>query len=432
MRIIYIIKNFLRPSLDAEIDPEVRQHFKRNFIANTLDSAVWFIGDSFVSVNAILPVFASTMTDSAVVIGLVTALVNAGWFIPQFFLAEYVRNLKRKLPFAKSLALVERIPYLILPLTALLLHRISGDIAIWIFMIVIAWRGFASGMVALPWQEVIASVIPSPVRSRFFGVSRMLGMIGAVIGSILSGIILSKLAYPDNYALSFLIGAGFVWVSYIFFSRTIEPENTSIPDEMNSNKPLIDLAGYRQILRSDKNFDKYIISRVFFQMGSMATGFLAVYGIHHFSLSDEYAAIFSGLLFASGIFGNIFWSILGDRVGPRKTLLISSILQAFVLVLSLLSMNVWIYYLVFLCYGFAQSGFIIGEMILGMELGTEKDRPLYIGLARSIPGVFILIAPIIGGIFVQWVGYQNMFLVAMIFYFIAIIVLFQVHERHVN
>ena len=430
MRILYAIKNFLRPSLDDQIEPEVRKHFKRNFITNTLDSAVWLVGDSFVSVTAILPVFASTMTDSAVVIGLVTALVNAGWFIPQFFLAEYVRNLKRKLPFTKSLALVERIPYLILPLTALLLHWISGDIAIWIFMFVIAWRGFASGMVALPWQEVIATVIPSPVRSRFFGVSRMLGMIGAVLGSIISGIILSKLTYPDNYALSFLIGAGFVWVSYIFFSRTIEPVNTSSTVEVDSDKPLIDLAGYRQILKSDKNFNKYIISRIFFQIGSMATGFLAVYGIHHFSLSDEYAAIFSGLLFASSILGNIFWSILGDRVGPRKILLISSILQVFVLVLSLLSINVWIYYLVFLFYGFAQSGFIIGEMILGMELGTEKDRPLYIGLARSIPGVFILIAPIIGGIIVQWAGYQNMFLVALIFYFIAILFVFQVHERH--
>lgn len=429
MRLIYHIKNFLRPSQDSNIEPQVREHFKRNFITNTIDAATWQVGDSFVSVSTILPVFASTMTDSAILIGLISALVNAGWFIPQFFMASHVKSLKRMMPFARAMAIMERIPYLILPLSALALHWISKDIAIWIFMFVIAWRGFASGLVALPWQEVIAKIIPSSIRSRFFGISRMLGTIGAVIGSTFAGIILSKFAYPDNYAISFMFAAVFTWTSYFFFSRTIEPEKNSNPNEIEVKQPKIDLKAYREILRTDKNYTRYVFSRIFFQLGSMATGFLAVYGIQNFSLSDEYSAVFSGILFTCNALGNVFWSIVGDKAGPRNTLLISDILQAFVMVLSFLAGSVWTFYLVFMLYGFAQAGFIIGELILGMEIGKEEDRPMYIGLARSISGIFILIAPVIGGLLVEWVGYRVMFLVALVFYVVAVIYVFQVHER---
>ena len=163
--------------------PDVRRHFKRNFIYNMLDGAAWLVGESFVSVNTILPVFANTLTHSAILIGLVPALINAGWYLPQLFMAGYVHRLKRKLRFTLAMAVVERIPYFIFPLTAYLLHWIPVTTAIWLFMFVVAWRGFASGMVALPWQVVVAEVIPGPVRSRFFGIGRMFGRVLGVGGS---------------------------------------------------------------------------------------------------------------------------------------------------------------------------------------------------------------------------------------------------------
>jgi len=432
MPVIQHLRNFLRLPSEQPIDPQVRVNFRRNFITNALDGSFWLLGESFVSVNTILPVFASTLTDSAVLIGLVPALVHAGWLLPQLFLAGYVKRLPKKLPFAKAMGLVERIPYLILPLTAFLLHWISGNAAIWIFMLVIAWRGFASGMVALPWQELIASVIPSAVRSRFFGVSRMIGRTMGVIGSVIAGIILAELSYPDNYALSFLIGGGFIWLSFFFFSRTVEPvmeRSVSESSEKPSKQPLIDLPAFKSILQGDANFRKYLASRIFFQLGSMASGFLAVNGIQRFTLPDEQAAVFSALLFASGILGFLVWGVFGDRVGPRSILLTSDLCQAIVLVLAFIAPSVWVFYVIFLVFGFAQSGNVIGEMVMGMGLGPEAERPIYLGLARSIPGVFILIAPLIGGSLVEWVGYRVMFLVALAFGLLGVTFLVQVRER---
>jgi MFS family permease len=435
MRIIKNIRKFLRLSPDQSVNPEVRKHFKRNFITNTLDGAFWLMGDSFISVETILPVFASTLTDSAVLIGLVPALFQAGWFIPQFFMAGQVKKLKQKLPFAKKFGLIERILYFIFPLTAFSLHWGTKELALWLFIFLVACRGLTSGIVALPWQEVIARVIPSPVRSRFFGVSRMLGRGMGLLGSVISGFILAEFAYPNNYGLSFLMGGFFIWISYFFFIRTIEPKenNINFSDEpSNSKDKWFDFSSYKAIFKNDINFRVYLFSRIVFQFGNMATGFLAVYGIQHFSMADEQAAVFSGLISVSGILGYIFWGIYGDDVGPRKVLLISNLIQVLTLVIAFLSRTIWPYYFIFLFFGFAQSGSIIGEMILGMELGKEEERPTYIGLARSLPGFFVLFAPIMGGILIEWLGYRSMFLVALTFLIISMGFLSRVHERTVN
>lgn len=419
---MHFLRSFLRLPADLDVDPHVRRHFKRNYIANMLDGAVWMLADSFVSVNTIMPVFASTLTDSAILIGLVPALIQAGWYLPQIFLAGHVHRLERKLPFAKAMAMVERIPYLVLPLTAYLLHWIPKQTAVWFFLIITAWRGFASGIVALPWQVVIARVIPKPVRGRFFGIGRTLGRILALAGSALSGLILAKVSYPDNFALSFLIGMIFMWVSFLFFTRTLEPESgedspvaelPEEPAEKPARSPILDLPAFKQIWQADHNFRRYVVSRIFFQLGSMAAGFLAVYGIQRFNLPDQQAAVFSGMLFGGGMLGFLAWGVVGDRFGGRNILLASDLLQAVVLVLALVSPSIWTYNLLFLVYGFVQSGTMVGEMMMGMGLGPESKRSLYLGLVRTIPGFFVLIAPLMGGAIVEAVSYPAMFVVAL-------------------
>ena len=92
------LDNFFALPPEANVHPEIARRFRRNFIVNMCDMMTWLFGASFVSVNAILPVFAAHLTPSPLVIGLIPALTDAGWFLPQLFLAPYVERLPRKLP----------------------------------------------------------------------------------------------------------------------------------------------------------------------------------------------------------------------------------------------------------------------------------------------------------------------------------------------
>jgi MFS family permease len=434
-RLTTSIKRFLRLPPDADVSPQVRKHFRHNFTTNVLDGAIFLLGESFVSISTILPVFASTLTDSAILIGLVPAVIQAGWFIPQLFTAEKVKSLKQLMPFTKAMALVERLPYLVLPLTAFLIHWLSKEMMIWFFIFIVIFRGLASGFVALPWQEVIAIVIPSVARSRFFGVSRLMGQILSLLGAALTGLILADVPYPDNYGISFVLGGIFIWVSFFFFIRTVEPRFNELElssSEEDADSLRLNLAAFIRVIREDQNFRRYLISRIVFQLGSMASGFYAVYGIKAFAQPDQQAAVFSALIFIASIIGNSLWSVVGDRFGARNILIVSDSLHLLALLIAFLAPGIWIYYTVFAIIGFCQTGWVIGDMILGMEIGAESERPIYMGLARTVPGVVVLIAPVIGGGLVEWLGYRSMFLTALVLSLVGVFYLLQVRVKPAN
>jgi MFS family permease len=117
-----------------------------------------------------------------------------------------------------------------------------------------------------------------------------------------------------------------------------------------------------------------------------------------YRLADEQAAIFTGMIFISGTLGYIVFGLIGDRIGPRQTVFFADMMQACVILLAFFSPGLWSIYLLFFIFGFAQSAYVIGGLIIGMELGPDDERPIYIGLARTIPGFVILVAPIIGGL----------------------------------
>ncbi|MFN2232969.1 MAG: hypothetical protein ACK2U1_01985, partial [Anaerolineales bacterium] len=149
------MKNFFLIPNAKKLHPEVVKHFKRNYFANIMDAGFWFFGDSFVAAYTILPVFISTLTDSPILIGLIPALEGAGWFLPQLFLARHLEGRDRRLPIVLKLGVFDRLPFLFLAIGTLFILRLDPKIAVASFLIFYCVKVFSSGLVALPWQELI-------------------------------------------------------------------------------------------------------------------------------------------------------------------------------------------------------------------------------------------------------------------------------------
>ncbi len=80
------------------MDPEIQNSLKRNFVVNLLDGAFFGLALGFTSFVTILPLFVSTLTSSATIIGLVPAFHNVGWQLPQLLTANKVARQKRIKP----------------------------------------------------------------------------------------------------------------------------------------------------------------------------------------------------------------------------------------------------------------------------------------------------------------------------------------------
>jgi len=381
-----------------------------------------------------MPVFAATLTDNPFIIGLMPAIVNAGWFLPQMFIASRVTNSPKILPLSVRLGVLERLPYLLFAVLALAIPHIGKSTALILLILLMSWRGIAGGMSALPWQEVMARVIPLSHRARFFGFSRVFGQGAGILGSVISGIILANLSYPRNYALGFGIAVIIQWLSFASYiqNREPDPEQSNLPDAKpipsQPKKPAIDFSMFGRILKKDGNFRLYLLARSISFIGNMATAFIAVYAIKAFHLPDEQAAVFTGVILASGVLGYALWGAVGDRIGPKKIMVLSFICWFVALIIAIISKSIWLYYLVFALFGLYQSGVGVGDSMLIMELGEESLRPTYLGMGRTLTGSFLLLAPVLAGSLVSRYDYSVMFIVSAFFVTIATLLMSRVKD----
>ena len=413
------MKNFFLFPDSESIHPEIKMNFKRNFFANLLDAAFWYFGDSFAASLTIMPVFLSTLTDSPILIGLIPALEAIGWFIPQIFLAKHLEGINQRLPIVRKLGILDRLPFLLLATGTFLLPGLNKKVALILILIIYSIKAFSSGLAALPWQELIATVIPVSRRGRYWGTSLIVGKLMGLVGAFITGLMLAKIAYPNNYGYMFLIGFITASISFLFLSLNVEPT-------IERQSSLVDPGIWNRIkktLGKDKNFGIYLINRGFVFMASMGMAFITVYGIQEFNLPISQSATFTAVLFASEIVGYGIWGNLGDKEGYKRVIEFCNFFSIIGLFSTLFLRSAWGLFIVFGILSFAHSGEYISDQNFAMEFGSEKDRPTYIGMSKTLTGPFFLVAPIVGGSIIQLWGYKSMFLVAMIVSLVAFLII---------
>lgn len=428
----FFLHTFLIKPEDG-VPEAVAVNFRHNVLVNTIELSFYFFADSFWSINTILPVFAASLTEEPFLIGLIPAIVNAGWFLPQLFLVKRTSHLPKVLPLSKKMGLLERIPLTLLIFLPFLIGKISNQTVFWILLIMSAWRGVAGGFSALPWQELNARIFPISHRARYIGFSRVVAQTFAVVGSLISGLVLANFLYPKNYAIGFIIATAAVWISWFIYSQNREPEpEFSSEDAQNENAVNIPETTWHMIVRiwrNDPNFRHYLIARSLCFLGNMASAFLAVYAIQRFRLSDEYAAVFTTVILVTGILSHGMWGYLGDRIGPQKIVILSFLLWGGGLILAVAAPSIWVYYIVFALFSVYSAGLNVGDSMLVMELGEDHLRPSYLGMARTLTGIFLLLAPVLAGWLVKRFNYNTMFLAALAFMLLATTLMATVKDR---
>lgn len=399
---------------------------RRNVIVNVLDGGAWVFGISFMSASTILPVFLRHLTGSPLLIGLVPALLDMGWFLPQLFIAPYVQGRRRQYWTVMILGLLERLPFIAFALVLWLMPSLAAasPLSLIVFFGLLLWRAFGAGFVAPAWQELIARLIPLQIRGRFFSAQQFVGNFLALGGAALAGLILERYPYPLNFTISFAIGSISLFVSLLFISLSHEPE-LDVEASAHQRFDRAYMRRLREILRTDHNFRAFLTSRACAYMGTMALGFLAVAAITRFNLSDAQAAIFNTLLILGGTIGNLAWGTLADRIGYKAVLYLSMLLWIAALLLAAIAPIVGVFYVVFLLVGMSSAGTGVADLGIVMEFGTPEERPTYIGLARTITAPFLAIAPLLGGLIAQMTSYRGLMLAAMPFTALSIYLLHQ-------
>lgn len=388
----------------------IHKNLKFNMTVNILDGAFFGLAIGFSSFVTVLPLFINTMTQSALLIGLIPAIHAAGWQFPQLFFSRHVSRQSRYKPMTLFLTIQERIPFLGLALIAWFIPVLGIQIALALSFLMIIWQSLGAGVTAVAWQSMIAKIIPSERRGAFFGFQSAAANLLASISAILAGLILESLDTYFNFFLCFILCSLAMVISWIMLALTRERAH---PPEIASLESGSLWENSNRILKQDKNFSWYLVGRTLTQFAMMGLGFFTVYLVNTFAVSKAEAGVMTSVLLGTQIVANPIMGWLSDHssnIMVMKIGIASAILSA---LLAWLAPNHAWFYLIFFLIGIANvANWTIG-IIMSLEFSpNDTDRPTYIGLANTLVAPANILAPFLGGWIAQTSSYPTTFLVS--------------------
>jgi MFS family permease len=394
----------------AEYDAYLCKHQNWNFWVNVVDLAFFALAGSFIFGSTVLSLYTAYLTDSKVLVGLIPAIQNVGYYLPQLFWAQRIEQLPRKKPLLLRVSVIERVPYLFVTLGILLWAGAPWQFSYVVLALSLGLATFSGGLVGPAWQNMLAKVIPVQRRGRMFGLGQALGGLLGLAGAAVSRYLLAEYAFPISFGLCFLLSFIAQVISWTSLSLNREPPLASGRQALSARNYVRRLPG---ILRRNHNFARYLAARGLIILGTMANTFYVLYARHEFAVTDAFAAELTMVALLSQTLSNPLLGWVADRKGWKFLTEICTLLALGAVLVVLGAPSVRWLYAVFGLMNIAISGMGLAAMGMPMEFAGEEDLPTLVALANSMLAVPVLLAPVLGGWLVDVAGYSMLFWVAV-------------------
>lgn len=399
---------------------QVQKDLKHNIIFNISDGAFFGFAIGFASYTTIIPLFVATMTSSATLIGLIPAIHNMGWQLPQLLMAKRISKMEHIKPTVMMLTIHERAPILFLALIGLLLPIIGSKVGLILTFAVLIWQGLGAGLTANAWQIMVTKIIPGDLRATFFGGQSAAANLLASLGAVLAGVMLKMIAPPWDFASCFFVASGLYVISWFFLKQTREPIKQLEIDPIQT-QPL--WQNVLQILKTDRLFRNFLISRFVSQFGMMAFAFYTVFAVKKLGMSTITAGVMTSILMITQVVANPVLGRIADKWSRKWVLVIGSAVSAISAILALLIKQPDLFALVFILMGIGGTAFWTIGLTISLEFGTEEQRPTYVGMANSLIAPSAILAPLLGGFLADSFGYPVTFIASAVFGLISMMTL---------
>ena len=372
-------------------------------------------GASAVDSATIVASLVHHLTGSVYAVGAASAVLRLGWLLPQIVVGFLAQGARRRMPFYIFGAFGR---VLCLALTAILLAIAADAPPAWTgagFLALWTVYSFVSGVVAVPYNDIVGRAIPSGARSRmlalrFFGGGILALAVAVVIRHLL-------VSYPtlSAYAITFAIAAALMFVSSLLFVWAGEPlapaSQTQVPAHFGAF-----LARGLVVLGEDRRFRLFLISQWLGGATLMALPFYVV-AANGLGLPPEDVAVLLGFQTLGSLASNAAWGRIGDRLGKLRVLEVVGVLR-FVPPMGVLALliagspggliRLVAFAGVFLAIGALVNGMTIGYLGFLMEISPDDRRPAYSAYFNALASPAALL-PLVGAALVHAISIEAVF-----------------------
>ena len=393
-----------------DYEKEVEKQRKWNFFVNAGDLTFVNLAASFIFTSTILPLYASYLTTSAVLIGLIPAIQQVGLLLPQLFMAPMAEGLSRKKPFIVKVSVTERLPYLIVAIFIFLLPGAPKWFAYMVLVINLLIARGSAGIADPAWKAMIGKVVHPDRRGLLFSLGFGLGGLLGIGGAALARYILDTYNYPLSFGLCFALAFGGQAISWFFLTLNREPAKKPSIESPPLSSYLKELPN---VLRGNLNFSRFLLGSFLVIFGGMGISFYIIFARHAFDITDGFAANLTMVALISQSLGTPILGWMSDRKGHKWLAESSALIGAAALIILLFAPNQSWMYPIFTLMNLSFSAFMISRNSITLEFGGSDKIPTFSALTGTLLALPTLLAPIIGGWILDFFGFRTLFILAL-------------------
>lgn len=387
----------------------VLRDLRRNYTAHLFHGLLGQTGFRLLNAPTFLPAYLHLLTGGELAIGIARSAQAFGMFLSPILGATSIEHRKRVLPVGFLVGAAMRLMVLGIALAGFFLSDTHAVRVIWLLLV---GFGFFMGMQGVIFTFLLSKVIPPERRGFLLGLRNCLGgLIASAVAWVGGRYLIEPNVLGNGYAATFLLAFVLTSLGLAVLLRVREPE----PPEVRAATGVRDrLRELPALLRSDRGFTLYFLSRALATMGQMAVPFYFVYADRGLggSTSENLAILTPCFLLANSTV-NLVWGWIADRRGFRLVFLISLALWVGSTLLLMASGTIVGFSLAFFGVGAGVGGFMMSAQNMVLEFGSRRDLPLRIAVANSSAELVGAIGPLLGAAILLAFPHETLFGIAI-------------------
>lgn len=398
-----------------------QREVRRSFALNVFNGAAFEFAERLIDPPLVLTWFVGQLTNSNLLIGLVSPLGDAGWFLPQIFVSTRLQQFERKMPAYTTSAIIRTLAWMLLAAALWLID--DPHLLLLSFFVCYTIARTSAGLAGLSYFEVTAKTVPAQRRGSLFAWRQFLGGVislgaGVVVKQVLN---CPALPFPHGHAVLFVLYCAVVVPAMAAFIAIHEPPGPVVKEAVTLRQQLRRAGA---LLRQDRVFGRFMAARLTLSLATIALPFYGIYARNVLGAPAGMVGLYIAVRVAAQLLFNLPWGWLSDRRGNRLAMELQCIgngataLLALALVAGvalLRPQGPWLPYLVlplfFLDGAMRPVATLTGSNFL-LELVPDGERSLYLGLSNTMMGVTVLLSGL-GGLVVDAAGFGGLFGLAL-------------------
>lgn len=389
-------------------------------------------GSAAVDSATVMSALVFQLTGSAVAVGAISTILRLGWLLPQLVVGYLAGRTTSTMPFyvvgafGRTAAIFCLAVVLWMGASAGWSHTVLGAITLSL------WTVYAclSGIVGVPYNDIVARSVPSDRRSRLLAIRFFGGGLVALAVVTLADRLVRMLEFPISYAAILGIAAFLMLVSSVVFTTMGEPKRTvaaNVPDSFWAY-----LREGISTFRTDPIFRRFVLAQWCGGAVLIAAPFFVV-AAETLGVGFENVALLLGSQTAGALAANPLWGWWGDRLGKlslMRAIAVARVAPPLVVLALLFSpvppgIGLVVLITVFFILGALTNGLTIAVIGLLMEISPNERRPSYSGYFNALTAP-AFVFPLLGGFAVTTLGTWIVFAVALVLAVVQATFLFRI------